>query len=940
MLEDDATLGDNSVSGEESYTRPVEKKIDAEAVVGAVRQLMQTLALTRDQADSLEAGLQQLGEDGTVMSPSSDAEDGSVSSSDSPGSDTEHPSLATEDATIGRVSASSEGAKQLENLEPPPDAPSGLSVALAWGPSVGASGYNLKRSVVSGGPYSTIASGIVEPSYTDRTVAHGTTYYYVVSALSPAGESPNSAEMSFRPVAAPSPPSRLIAMPGVGVIDLNWDEPAGAVSYTIKRGEAPQGPFIPVASSLKVSYFVDDSALVGATHYYVATARNESGESADSSVTSARLVAPPDAPLNVSAAPGSGKVTLTWDASVDATSYAVKRGSEANGRYRTVATGITVLGYTDTAVSNGATYHYVVSAHNTGGESPDSREAIARPVAPAAPPLGLAGSPGDTRVTLTWRPVMDAAAYCVKRSQNTSGPYTVVAASVSGESYTDVDISNGVTYYYVVSSLNAGGESINSAEVSARPLNRPRTPAGVVAAAMNGQVAVLWPAAPGATGYNLKRSTISGGPYTAIGSGLLGTTYMDSSVRNGVTYYYVVSAVNSGGESAPTSEMAATPMSPPPAPPGGQISPGSGEVALKWDPVSSADSYSIKRSTVPGGPYTTLASGVVETSYLDSAVSNGAIYYYVVSAANVGGEGYDSTEMSARPVGAPAVPTGLTAVPGNGLVVLNWLPLPGATSYNIKRTSRSGGPYTPVATDVTSTTYSDSIVKNGVVYFYVVSASNFGGESADSAEASAEPVAEPEVPRDLAAVPGNGQVSLSWSPAPGATSYTIKRSTVRGGRYTVLVSGLRATHYVDLSAVNGTTCYYVVVGANAGGHSADSIEASAKPVSPPSVPGGLSAAAGNGRVSLSWSPSYGATSYNVKRSASMGGTIVPVAVGVDEQRYTDTTVNNGSTGKPAAGVTVTLVDPMGGMAEVATTAHITMLSLPSTRVAKALIRLR
>lgn len=89
----------------------------------------------------------------------------------------------------------------------------------------------------------------------------------------------------------------------------------------------------------------------------------------------------------------------------------------------------------------------------------------------------------------------------------------------------------------------------------------------------------------------------------------------------------------------------------------------------------------------------------------------------------------------------------------------------------------------------------------------------------------------PPVPTGLAATAGNGQVGLTWTASAGATTYTIARSTTAGGPYTTLSAGIVATEsYTDVTAVNGTTYYYVVASANALATSAYSAEASATPV--------------------------------------------------------------------------------------------------------------
>ena len=92
---------------------------------------------------------------------------------------------------------------------------------------------------------------------------------------------------------------------------------------------------------------------------------------------------------------------------------------------------------------------------------------------------------------------------------------------------------------------------------------------------------------------------------------------------------------------------------------------------------------------------------------------------------------------------APAAPTALAATAGNQQVSLTWTASTGATSYHVKRAPTSGGPYTPV-TAPTSASYTDTGLTNAATYYYVVSALNASGESANSSQASATPSAAPD----------------------------------------------------------------------------------------------------------------------------------------------------------------------------------------------------
>ena len=277
----------------------------------------------------------------------------------------------------------------------------------------------------------------------------------------------------------------------------------------------------------------------------------------------------------------------------------------------------------------------------------------------------------------------------------------------------------------------------------------PTAPSGLVATAGNAQVSLTWATSTGATGYYVKRSTVSGGPYTQVSAPSSGS-YTDSGLTNGTTYYYVVSAFNSVGQSGNSSQASATPtapLTPPASPTGVQATAGNAQVSLTWSASSGATSYHIKRATTNGGPYTQI-SAPTTTNFIDTGLVNGTAYYYVVSALNAAGESANSAQTNATPVAPanpPATPAGLQATAGNALVNLSWTASSGATSYHVKRATTSGGPYTQIGAPIT-TSYSDAGLTNGTTYYYVVSALNAVGESGNSPQTPATPAnATPDV---------------------------------------------------------------------------------------------------------------------------------------------------------------------------------------------------
>jgi len=186
------------------------------------------------------------------------------------------------------------------------------------------------------------------------------------------------------------------------------------------------------------------------------------------------------------------------------------------------------------------------------------------PPPPAAPTsLGESTSANYGQVVLTWTGSLGATNYNIKRSTTSGTEITIASTGGTSTTFTDTNVLDGVTYYYVVSALNTGGEGLNSGEVSATPLFSPQ-PTGLTVTTTNvGSVSLAWAPSAGATSYNLKRSPSPGGPYTIIVN-TASTSYTDTTVVNGTTYYYVVSAVNAGGENPTNSaEVSATPPLPP-----------------------------------------------------------------------------------------------------------------------------------------------------------------------------------------------------------------------------------------------------------------------------------------------------------------------------------------------------------------------------------------
>ncbi len=123
--------------------------------------------------------------------------------------------------------------------------------------------------------------------------------------------------------------------------------------------------------------------------------------------------------------------------------------------------------------------------------NPTNNPAYPIPTSPPAPPTVLTALAGDGQVILSWNGVVLAAGYNLARATVSGGPYTPVTNGLTGASYTDTGLSDGTTYYYVVTAANQAGPGLPSAEVSATPV--PASGASISALLSGGNVTVFWP---------------------------------------------------------------------------------------------------------------------------------------------------------------------------------------------------------------------------------------------------------------------------------------------------------------------------------------------------------------------------------------------------------------------------------------------------------------
>jgi probable HAF family extracellular repeat protein len=183
----------------------------------------------------------------------------------------------------------------------------------------------------------------------------------------------------------------------------------------------------------------------------------------------------------------------------------------------------------------------------------------------------------------------------------------------------------------------------------------------------------------------------------------------------------------------------------------------------------------------------------------------------------------------------PAAPINLAEVTGNRSVGLSWMESFGATTYNVKRSTSSNGPFATIAA-VTGTNITDTSVINCTVYSYAVSAVNSAGESPNSSTVSANPQSVPAAPSNLTAAPNTQQnlfdgsaIVLAWrnNAATCSVSVVIERCTDGVNFQPAFTLGANQNTTVDGFLNSGTRYFYRVRSQSTGGESGPSNIASA-----------------------------------------------------------------------------------------------------------------
>lgn len=614
-----------------------------------------------------------------------------------------------------------------------------------------------------------------------------------------------------------------------GSLKIKWSGLDNVDYYEIWRDTKDAYDYEKIDEVSDATSFIDDTVELGTRYYYLVRPVFNDGTTGEYSKSISGVALAKTNFTKIEAKSGK-KVALTWKKVSQAEGYLIYRKDSEDGKYNQIGkvTSGKTLTYTDTVKSNNKTYTYKIQAYNTNngkqGVGAYSSTKSAKTLAKAKI-TGITSS-NEEVLKISWKKVSGAKGYIISRSTSKNSGYKKIDTVTGKTSYSDDTVKAGKTYYYKVEAynVNSGTKGYGGASDAVAGKTAKRTKITSIVSTNEKTLTIKWNKITGAYGYRIKRSTDEDGTYKVVKTIKSGntTSYKDTSVKAGKTYYYTVETmVKTGdnicysGDSASMEGRTAKKAKIKYA-----VSNGSNQIEVNWGAVSGAYGYRIKRSTSKNGTYKVVATlkGKNNTTYQDKKLKTAKTYYYKIETINKvnGKKGYsgNSAAVSAKTLKT----TSITAVKATGStsVRLEWKAVDGASGYQIYRSTSKDSGYKKVGQVKGKNTkkYEDKTLEAGKTYYYQVRAykSNSAKNGVASFSKAQKAWTIKQVVFSQITSDSKNQVTLGWKKVSKAQGYDIYRSDESNSGFEKIasISSGSTLTYTDKGVKSGNTYYYKI----------------------------------------------------------------------------------------------------------------------------------
>ncbi|TSA05943.1 MAG: hypothetical protein D4R77_07090, partial [Planctomycetaceae bacterium] len=790
----------------------------------------------------------------------------------------------------------------------PPAAPVGTSgnglVNLSWtAPAANGSpisDYKIQfRTNVSGSSWSTSNDGVSATASTIVTpLSNGISYLFRVAAVNAVGVGAYSGESnSVIPMTVTAAPTSLVGTFGNAQVSLSWNAPlsigGSAISdYAIEYSSNSGTSWTSFAHAASTTTAATVTSLSNGTSYLFRVAA-VNGAGTGAFVQSVAII-----PKTVASAPtalvgafGNAQVILTWSvpASTGGSSitdysilYRVNTPSSSWSTFThgaSAATTATVAG-----LANGTSYVFQVAALNVVGLGAFSAESLpVTPMTTADVPTGLAGTFGNSQVSLNWNAPLSnggsaISTYAIEYSSNSGTSWTsFVHATSTTTAATVTGLTNGTSYLFRVAAVNGAGTGVAVVSAAIIPQTVASAPTALVGAFGNTQVNLSWtaPAVNGGSSVSdyliqFRLNTSDSTWNSFVHSASVQTSISVTGLVNGMSYLFQVAAVNGAGVGAFVQSAAVTPATVASSPTNLVGTFGNAQASLSWTaPLSNGgtaiSNYAIEYSSDNGMSWTSFAHAAsTATAATVTSLTNGTSYLFRVAAVNAAGTGAAVVSAAVIPKTVASAPISLNATFGDRKVTLAWT-LPTAnggvaiTDYAVQYRRSSDAAWTTFIDGVSvATSASVTNLVNGTSYDFQIGAVNAAGTGNYAQILAVIPKTVATVPSLLVGTFGNAQVGLSWiaplsNGGSAISTYAIEYSSNGGTSWTSFAHAASTTTAATVTGLtNGTSYLFRVAAVNGAGTGAFVQSVAITPKTVASVPTALVGTFGNAQVSLGW----------------------------------------------------------------------------------------